>query len=462
MPTAIRTNPLSFLTDQLDELRAKGTHFKLRVLEDEQAPVCTFDGKKVINLASNNYLGLTTHPKLREAALEATRKFGVGSGAVRTIAGTMRIHMDLEEKIARFKNVEACVVFQSGFTANAGTVSAFLGKDDFIISDQLNHASIIDGARLSRAKILVFNHKDVAHAEEQLASVKNQPGHKLLITDGVFSMDGDIGALPGLCELAEKYGAIMMVDDAHASGVLGRNGRGTIDHFGMHGRVDIQVGTLSKAIGALGGYVCGTRDLIDFLYHRARPFLFSTSHPPSVAATCIAAFDVLENEPQWMEQLWANTRFWKKELGLLGFNIGGQNTPPSETPITPIIIGDGRLTMDFSRELFKEGVLGTGIAFPTVPEGKARIRTIMTATHTKEELQQALEVLGRVGKQMGILRTPPETSSRVEPGKGFNHRVQRGARRRPPSILVKVLVSSWILPRARLRQSLPQCDRSCP
>jgi glycine C-acetyltransferase len=403
MPTAIRTNPLSFLTDQLDELRAKGTHFKLRVLEDEQAPVCTFDGKKVINLASNNYLGLTTHPKLREAALEATRKFGVGSGAVRTIAGTMRIHMDLEEKIARFKNVEACVVFQSGFTANAGTVSAFLGKDDFIISDQLNHASIIDGARLSRAKILVFNHKDVAHAEEQLASIKNQSGHKLLITDGVFSMDGDIGALPGLCDLAEKYGAIMMVDDAHASGVLGRQGRGTIDHFNVHGRVDIQVGTLSKAIGALGGYVCGTRDLIDFLYHRARPFLFSTSHPPSVAATCIAAFDVLEKEPQWMEQLWANTRFWKKELGLLGFNIGGQSTPASETPITPIIIGDGRLTMDFSRELFKEGVLGTGIAFPTVPEGKARIRTIMTATHTKEELQQALEVLGRVGKKLGIL-----------------------------------------------------------
>jgi len=403
MPTATRTNPLSFLTDQLDELRAKGTHFKLRVLEDEQAPVCTFDGKKVINLASNNYLGLTTHPRLREAALEATRKYGVGSGAVRTIAGTMKIHIELEERIARFKNVEACVVFQSGFAANAGTVSAILGKEDFIISDELNHASIIDGCRLSRAKILVFRHKDVAHAAEQLASVQDQPGRKLLISDGVFSMDGDIGPLPGLCEAAEKYGAIMMVDDAHSSGVLGRDGRGTIDHFGMHGRVDIQVGTLSKAIGVLGGYVCGTRDLIDYLYHRARPFLFSTSHPPSVAASCIAAFDVLESEPQWMEQLWANTRFWKKELGLLGFNIGGKNTPASETPITPIIIGDGRLTMDFSRELFKEGVLGTGIAFPTVPEGKARVRTIMTATHTKDELQQALEVLGRVGKKMGIL-----------------------------------------------------------
>jgi len=403
MPTATRINPLSFLTDQLDDLKAKGTHFKLRVLEDEQAPVCTFDGKKVINLASNNYLGLTTHPKLREAALEATRKYGVGSGAVRTIAGTMRIHMELEEKIARFKNVEACVVFQSGFTANAGTVSAILGKEDYIISDELNHASIIDGCRLSRAKILVFRHKDVAHAEEQLASVKSQPGKKLLISDGVFSMDGDISPLPGLCAAAEKYGAIMMVDDAHSSGVLGRNGRGTIDHFGMHGRVDIQVGTLSKAIGALGGYICGTRDLIDYLYHRGRPFLFSTSHPPSVAATCIAAFDVLENEPQLMEQLWVNTRFWKKELGLLGFDIGGKTTPASETPITPIIIGDGRLTMEFSRELFKEGVLGTGIAFPTVPEGKARVRTIMTATHTKEQLQRALEVLECVGKRMGIL-----------------------------------------------------------
>ena len=401
--TPTRTNPLSYLTEQLNDLKAKGTHFHLRVLDDEQAPVCTFDGKKVINLASNNYLGLTTHPKLREAALEATRKYGVGSGAVRTSAGTMKIHMELEERIARFKNVEACVVFQSGFTANAGTVSAILGKEDFIVSDELNHASIIDGARLSRAKILVFRHKDVAHAEEQLASIKDQPGRRLLITDGVFSMDGDIGPLPALCNLAEKYGAIMMVDDAHASGVLGRNGRGTIDHFHVHGRVDVQVGTLSKAIGALGGYVCGSRDLIDFLYHRARPFLFSTSHPPSVAATCIAAFEVLEQEPERMDRLWENTRFWKKELANLGFNIGGTNTPASETPITPIIIGDGRLTMEFSRELFKEGVFGTGIAFPTVPEGKARIRTIMTATHTQDELGQALEVMNRVGKRMGIL-----------------------------------------------------------
>jgi len=315
----------------------------------------------------------------------------------------MKIHMELEEKIARFKNVEACVVFQSGFAANAGTVSAILGKEDFIVTDALNHASIIDGCRLSRAKILVFRHKDVAHAEEQLESVKSESGKKLLITDGVFSMDGDIGPLPALCDLAEKHGAIMRVDDAHASGVLGRNGRGTIDHFNMHGRVDIQVGTLSKAIGALGGYVCGSRDFIDFLYHRARPFLFSTSHPPSVAASCIAAFDVLEREPERMEKLWENTRYWKKELGLLGFDIGGVSTPASETPITPIIIGDGKLTMEFSRELFNEGVLGTGIAFPTVPEGKARIRTIMTATHTKEQMEQALDVLKKVGKRVGIL-----------------------------------------------------------
>jgi glycine C-acetyltransferase len=397
-----RRPQLQHLSAQLNELKAKGTYFRLRVLDDMQAPVCTYDGKRVINLASNNYLGLTAHPKLREAAIEATRKYGVGSGAVRTIAGTMKIHMELEEKIARFKNVEACVVFQSGFTANAGTVSSILGKEDFIISDELNHASIIDGARLSRAKIKVFRHKDVAHAEELLKEVAGEPGHKLLITDGVFSMDGDIGPVDKLCDLADKYGAIMMVDDAHASGVLGRNGRGSVDHFHCHGRVDVQVGTLSKAIGSLGGYVCGSRDLIDFLYHRARPFLFSTSHPPSVTATCIAAFDLLESEPERIERLWENTRYFKAELGRLGFNIGGVTTPASETPITPIIIGDGRLTMDFSRALFDAGVMATGIAFPTVPEGKARIRTIMTSEHTRAELDQALEVLDRVSRKLEI------------------------------------------------------------
>jgi glycine C-acetyltransferase len=394
---------LAYLTTLLDAMRAQGTHFKLRVLDDQQAPVCHYDGREVINLASNNYLGLANHPKLIEAALAATRTFGVGSGAVRTIAGTMRIHMELEEKIARFKNVEACVVFQSGFAANAGSVSAILGKEDFILSDELNHASIIDGARLSRAKIKVFRHKDVAHCEELLKEIASEPGHKLVITDGVFSMDGDIGPVDKLAALAEKYGAIMMVDDAHASGVLGRNGRGSIDHFGMHGRVDIQVGTLSKAIGALGGYVCGSRDLIDFLCHRARPFLFSTSHPPSVAATCIAAFDILENEPDRIERLWSNTRHFQAELKRSGFNIGGVNTPATETPITPIIVGEGRAAMDFSRALFDEGIMATGIAFPTVPEGKARIRLILTSEHTRAQLDRALETLTRVARRMNLM-----------------------------------------------------------
>ncbi len=394
---------LAYLTTMLDAMRVQGTHFKLRVLDDQQAPVCHYDGREVINLASNNYLGLANHPKLIEASLAATREFGVGSGAVRTIAGTMRIHMELEEKIARFKNVEACVVFQSGFAANAGTVSAILGKEDFILSDELNHASIIDGARLSRAKIKVFRHKDVAHCEELLNEIAGEAGHKLVITDGVFSMDGDIGPVDKLAALAEKYGAIMMVDDAHASGVLGRNGRGSVDHFGMHGRVDVQVGTLSKAIGALGGYVCGSRDLIDYLYHRARPFLFSTSHPPSVAATCIAAFDILEAEPERIERLWENTRYFQGELRRAGFNIGGVNTPVTETPITPLIVGEGRKAMDFSRALFDEGVMGTGIAFPTVPEGKARIRLILTSEHTKAQLDRALETLECVAKRMGIV-----------------------------------------------------------
>ena len=395
---------LAHLTAVLNELRAKGTHFRLRVLDDQQAPVCHYDGKEVINLASNNYLGLANDPRLIAAAMAATEVFGVGSGAVRTIAGTMRIHLELEEKIARFKNVEACVVFQSGFTANAGTVSAILGKDDYILSDELNHASIIDGARLSRATIKVFRHKDVAHCEQLLQDLAEAPGHKLVITDGVFSMDGDIGPVDKLAALAERYGAIMMVDDAHASGVLGRNGRGSVDHFGMHGKVDVQVGTLSKAIGALGGYVCGSKDLIDYLYHRARPFLFSTSHPPSVAATCIEAFNILEKEPERIDRLWANTRYFQGELRNAGFNIGGVNTPATETPITPLIVGEGGKAMEFSRALFDQGVMATGIAFPTVPEGKARIRMILTSEHTHAQLDRALETIERVARRMEILQ----------------------------------------------------------
>jgi glycine C-acetyltransferase len=391
-------NPLSYLTDQLNQWRSEGTYQRLRILESESAAESRFDGKNVINLASNNYLGLTTHPKLREAALEAVKKYGVGSGAVRTISGTMTLHMQLEERIAAFKNVEACVVFQSGFAANAGTVAAILGPDDHIISDELNHASIIDGCRLSKAKIHVFAHKDVAAAAKILADLAGTSGHKLLISDGVFSMDGDIGPLPGLVEAAEAHGAIMMVDDAHSSGVLGRAGRGTIDHFGLHGRVHVQVGTLSKAIGVLGGYVCGSRDLIEFLYHRARPFLFSTSHPPAVAAACLAAFDVLEQEPERMRALWENTKYFKTGLALAGFNTG-----MSETPITPVMVGEAKLAHDLSRTLFEEGVLATGIGFPTVPKGKARVRTIVTATHTREELDRALDAFRRAGKKLGLL-----------------------------------------------------------
>ena len=389
---------LQYLADELNKLREQHLYQKLRVLETEQLPVSRFDGREVINLSSNNYLGLTTHPRLKQRALEAVEKYGVGSGAVRTIAGTMSLHMELEEKIARFKHVEASVVFQSGFTANAGAVSAILGREDVIISDELNHASIIDGCRLSRAEIRVFPHKDVQACEKILKELEGHGGHKLLITDGVFSMDGDIAPLPQLVALAEKYGCIMMIDDAHASGVLGRNGRGTVDHFNLHGRVDIQVGTLSKAIGALGGYICSTRDTIEFLYHRGRPFLFSTSHPPSVAATCIAAFEVLEEEPQLIERLWSNTRFLKAGLTKLGFNTGH-----SETPITPVIVGDAALAHEFSRRLFQSGVFAQGIGFPPVPKGKARIRTIVTATHTEAELARALDIMGGVAKELKII-----------------------------------------------------------
>jgi glycine C-acetyltransferase len=393
------TKPLSYLSEQLDAWRQAGSYQHLRVLESPCEPMSRFDGREVINLASNNYLGLADHPKLIEAQVEAARKYGAGSGAVRTISGTMSIHMELERRIAAFKNTEACVVFQSGFAANAGTVSAILGPEDHIISDALNHASIIDGCKLSKAKIHVFPHKDTVKAARILEELDGASGHKLLITDGVFSMDGDIGPLPALVEIAERHGAIMMIDDAHSSGVLGRNGRGTVDHFGLHGKVDVQVGTLSKAIGVLGGYVCGSRDLIEFLYHRARPFLFSTSHPPAVAAACLAAFDILEHEPERIEKLWENTRYFKSLLQSSGFDTG-----ESETPITPIIVGEAKTAHAYSKALFENGLLATGIGFPTVPEGKARIRTIVTATHTREMLDRAAEILTSVAKKMGILR----------------------------------------------------------
>ena len=393
----MRADPLSYLGDELQSLKTQNLYRRLRILEEEQKAHTTFDHRSVVNLSSNNYLGLTTHPRLRAKALEAIERFGVGSGSVRTIAGTMEIHMELERRLAEFKKVEAVVVFQSGFAANAGTVSAILSKEDVVISDELNHASIIDGCRLSRAAIKVFPHKDIDAARK---IIKDLPAgqRKLLITDGVFSMDGDLGPLPALCDLAEETGCIMMVDDAHASGVFGANGRGTIDHFGMHGRVDIQVGTLSKAIGALGGYVAGSRNLIEFLYHRARPFLFSTSHPPAVAAACIAALDVLLEEPQIIERLWENTRFFKAGLERLGFNTG-----ISESPITPVIAGEGAVAMKLSDRLFEQGVFAQGIAYPTVARDKARVRTIVTATHTREDLQYALDAFEKVGRELSLI-----------------------------------------------------------
>ena len=397
---ATKRDPLGYVTETLNELRAKGVAPKLRVLEGEQKPVCVFDGREVINLASNNYLGLTSDKRLRKASIEAIRKYGVGAGAVRTISGTMKLHMDLEEQIAKFKNVEACVVFQSGFTANAGTVSAVLGKEDLIISDELNHASIIDGARLSKATIKVFKHKDVGDCERILQEHAAFPGKKLIITDGVFSMDGDIAPLPELCDVAEKYGCIMMVDDAHASGVLGRGGRGTVDHHQCHGRVHIQVGTLSKAIGSMGGYVCGSRDLIDFLYLRARPFLFSTSHPPATAAACQAAFSLLDSPDgeKLVKKLWANTKFFKRELKKRGFQF-----KTSETPIVPIHVGDGAKAYEISRKLFEAGVFAPAVAYPTVAEGKARLRAMVSAAHKREHLLKAADILAEVAKPLGIV-----------------------------------------------------------
>jgi len=390
-------DPLAYLAAELDTLRHDGLFRRLRVLETEQGATARFDGRPVVNLSSNNYLGLTSHPKLRDRALAAVREFGVGSGSVRTIAGTMSLHMELERRLAEFKRTEATVVFQSGFAANAGTVAAILTERDVVVSDALNHASIIDGCRLSRATIKVFAHRDVAAARKVLQEIPAST-RTLLITDGVFSMDGDLGPLPDLCALAEEFGSIMMVDDAHASGVFGSNGRGTIDHFGVHGRVHVQVGTLSKAIGVLGGYVAGSRSLIDFLQHRARPFLFSTSHPPAVAAACLAAIDVLLEEPQLIECLWENTKFFKAGLTRLGFDTG-----TSESPITPVIVGEAALAMKLSNRLFELGVFAQGIGFPTVARDRARVRTIVTATHTREQLQLALDAFATAGRELGIL-----------------------------------------------------------
>jgi glycine C-acetyltransferase len=392
------TDALAYLGAELDDLGAQGVFRRPRVMQGEQGARAVFDGREVVNLSANNYLGLAADPRLKEAARAAVERYGAGSGSVRTIAGTMSLHEELEARLAEFKRTEAALVFQSGFTANAGTVSAVLSKEDLIVSDQLNHASIIDGARLSRATIKVFPHRDAAAMRQILAETQGQFPHTLVITDGVFSMDGDVALLPAIVAGAREYGAIMMVDDAHASGVMGRNGRGTIDHFDLHGRVDIQVGTLSKALGCLGGYVAGSRTLIDYLIQRARPFLFSTSHPPAVTAAALEGLRILETEPELIDRLWENTRFFKAGLQALGFDTG-----ISETPITPVIVGEGARAMRLSDRLFEEGVFAQGIAYPTVAKDKARVRTIVTAAHTREDLSFALDVFRKVGTELGII-----------------------------------------------------------
>jgi glycine C-acetyltransferase len=399
--TSARTrNPLAFLEAEIEDLKAKGLYRRLRVVESEQKSRCVIDGREVITLSSNNYLGLNTHPRLKAAALEAVERFGAGSGAVRTIAGTMSLHEELEQRLAEFKHVEAVLTFQSGFTCNTGVIPILAPEGATIVSDALNHASIIDGIRLTKAQRRIFPHADIGALGDALREVRaaDADGTILVITDGVFSMDGDIARLPEIVDAAEEADAIVFVDDAHASGVLGRNGRGSVDHFDLHGRVAVQVGTLSKAIGVLGGYVAGPAALRTVLEHKARPFLFSTSHPPAVAAACLAAIDVLESEPELIDRLWDNARHFKAGLERLGFDTGA-----SETPITPVIVGAGALAHRFSDRLFEEGVFAMGIGFPTVPEDRSRVRTIVTAEHSREELDTCLAVFERVGRELAII-----------------------------------------------------------
>jgi glycine C-acetyltransferase len=406
MTTTPRKDPLAYLDDEVAALKERHLYRALRVMSSAQGPIVSVDDKRLISLSSNDYLGLTHHPRLRDAALAAVRDFGVGSGAVRTIAGTMSMHEALEAELAEFKGTPAVLTFQSGFTANTGVIPTITGETDLIVSDSLNHASIIDGMRLSKAPRKVYAHADVealkgvlAEAVENGREGSGEPYRSILVvTDGVFSMDGDIAPLPGIVEAAEAAGAAVFVDDAHASGVLGRDGRGSVDHFGLHGRVAIQVGTLSKAVGALGGYVAGSVSLREILTQRARPFLFSTSHPPAVVAACREAIKVMQEEPELLERLWANTRRFKSELGRLGFDTGR-----SETPITPVMMGDPETAMRFSDQLMGEGVFAQPVVYPTVALDQARIRTIVTAAHTDEQLDRALEAFSTVGHELGVI-----------------------------------------------------------
>ncbi|MBI4242801.1 MAG: glycine C-acetyltransferase [Planctomycetes bacterium] len=392
---------LAFLGEEINQLKKDNLYRELFILDSAQQPLSIINSRKVVNLSSNNYLGLTTHPKVIQRAREYLEKWGAGTSAVRTIIGTMHIHNDLEKKIAMFKGTEASIVFQSGFATNVSVNQTIMtSEEDFIISDQLNHASIIDGARLAKAQRLIYKHKDMAELESHLKEVKSKRARRVLIvTDGVFSMDGDIAPLPDIAALAEKYGALIMVDDAHATGVVGKNGRGTPSHFDLTDQIHIQIGTLSKTIGAMGGYVASTLEVRDYFVQKARQFLFSSSHPPAVVGACMAAFEILETEPNLMEQLWNNTKYFKGRLKELGFNTGH-----SETPITPIIVGDSAKTLRFSDRLFEEGVFVQGIVFPTVPRGTERLRTIVTATHSKGDLDFAVDKIKKIGNELGVVK----------------------------------------------------------
>jgi glycine C-acetyltransferase len=386
----------SFLEPEIEQLQAVKGRLYPPVLTEEQGPEPVLDGQRVINLASNNYLGLCFHPELIAAAVRATEKYGVGAGAVRILTGTMDLHREMEQRLAGFKRTEASVVYQSGFTANAGTVAALLGPEDLIVSDRLNHASIIDGARLSKAEIKVYEHANANAAEDVLRESRHR--RRLLVTDGVFSMDGDIAPLPDLVAVAERYDAILMVDDAHASGVLGDHGRGTVNHFGLEGRVPIQIGTLSKALGLMGGYAAGDQILADYLLNRARPFVFSTGHPPAIAAACIAAVDLLERDTTLVDRLWENTRYFQGSLQTLGYDLG-----KTQTPITPVILGDEERAVAFSNALSGRGVYAPSIAFPMVPRGTARLRVMISAMHERDHLDRALEAFDAVGRELSVI-----------------------------------------------------------
>jgi len=392
------SDKLRWLAEELHNLKEAGLYNRIRTLDSPQGAWLSVDGKQVLNFCSNNYLGLANHPRLVQKAKQAVDQYGVGPAAVRTIAGTMGLHVQLEERMAAFKGVEAAITFQSGFNANLGTIPALVGKADVIYSDELNHASIIDGSRLSGAQIVRYNHCDPADLERALEQHRSKFPRALVVTDGVFSMDGDVAPLDKIYDVTQRYQAILMVDDAHGEGVLGRGGRGIVDHFGLHGKVDVEVGTLSKAFGVVGGVVAGNPLVIEWLRQRGRPFLFSSAMTVPDVAACLTAIDILEESTELVDRLWENTRYFKQEMERLGFNTG-----QSVTPITPIMLGEAPLAQQFSQELFDNNVFAMAIGFPTVPRSKARIRVMISAAHQREDLERGLEAFARVGQKLGVI-----------------------------------------------------------